>query len=72
MRKRTAPGRSQDFVWQCRSTDTSKVAIADRDAFLREEHWVVANARMGTHSELEYQIEMPDESQRLETNIFRA
>lgn len=64
--------RSQEFVWRCRRTDSSETALAERDAFLRGEHWVAANSRMGTPHELEYQIEMTSETLRLAVIFIRA
>jgi len=64
--------QTQGFVWRCRSTDNSETSQSERDAFLDEEHWVAANARMGTPNELEYQIEMSDETLRLAVNFIRA
>lgn len=64
--------QSQDFVWRCRRTDDSEAAIAERDAFLQEEHWVAANSRMGTPNELEYQIEMTGETLRLAVTFIEA
>jgi hypothetical protein len=62
----------QDFVWRCRDTDNSEAAQAEREAFLREEHWVAANAWMGSPNELEYQIELTQEALRLAANFIRA
>jgi hypothetical protein len=64
--------RTQDFVWQCRRTDASDAARAEREAFLGEEHWVAANSRMGTPNELEYQIDMADETLRLAAVFLRT
>ncbi|MCJ7702531.1 MAG: SUMF1/EgtB/PvdO family nonheme iron enzyme, partial [Anaerolineales bacterium] len=62
----------QTFNWQCRDTGSSEAAQAERDEFLKGEGWVAANARMGTPHELEYQIELKDETIRLAVNFFRA
>lgn len=64
--------QTQGFIWRCRSTDNSERSQAERDAFLEEEHWVAANAWMGRPNELEYQIEMTNETLRLAVNIIRA
>ena len=64
--------QTQGFVWRCRMTDHSAVAQAERDAFLKEEHWVAANARMGSPNELEYQIEVTNETLRLAVNFIKA
>jgi hypothetical protein len=64
--------QTQGFVWRCRNTDNSEVAQAERDAFLKEEHWVAANARMGSPNELEYQLEVTNETLRLAVNFIRA
>lgn len=64
--------QTQGFVWRCRSTDNSEAARAERDAFLKEEHWVAANARMGLPNELEFQIEMTNETMRLAVNFLTA
>jgi hypothetical protein len=64
--------RTRDFVWRCRKTDDSETTQAERDAFLEEEYWVAANARMGTPNELEYQIEMTNENLRLAVTFIRA
>ena len=44
--------QTQDFLWRCRSTSNSASAIAEREAFLQDEHWVANNSRMGTPQEL--------------------
>ena len=49
--------QTQGFVWRCRKTDDGEAAQAERDAFLKEEHWVASNSRMGSPNELEYQID---------------
>lgn len=64
--------RNRGFVWRCRATDDSEAAQAERDAFLREEHWLAANARMGSPNELEYQIEATGETLRLAVIFIRA
>jgi len=64
--------RTQGFVWRCRKTDSSEMAQAERTAFLDEEHWMAANARMGSPNELEYQIEMTSETLRLAVNFIRV
>ena len=64
--------RSQDFVWRCRRADDGEAATAEREAFLREERWLAANSRMGTPNEIEYQIEMTDETLRLAVNFVNA
>jgi hypothetical protein len=64
--------QTQGFVWRCRKTDNSEVAQAERAAFLKEEHWMAANARMGSPNELEYQIEVTNETLRLAVNFIRA
>jgi C-terminal processing protease CtpA/Prc len=50
--------QSQDFSWSCRKTDNSEAALAERGAFLQSEGWVASNSRMGTPSELEYQVKI--------------
>jgi len=62
----------QNFNWQCREPGSSEAAQAERDAFLLGEGWVAANARMGTPHELEYQIELKDETIRMAVNFIRA
>ena len=64
--------QTQGFVWCCRTTDRSEVAQAERDAFLKDEHWVAANARMGSPNELEYQIEVTNETLHLAVNFIKA
>jgi hypothetical protein len=64
--------QSQEFVWRCRNTGNSEPAMAERIAFLKEEHWVASNSRMGSLNELEYQIEMPNEYLHLAVNFLRA
>jgi hypothetical protein len=64
--------QTQGFVWRCRKMDNSVAAQAERDIFLQDEHWVAANSRMGSPNELEYQIEMTDETLRLAVNFIRA
>ncbi len=62
----------QNFTWQCRDTSDSDAAKAERDAFLQQEGWVAANSRMGTPEELEYRIEMAEDTLRLAMNFIRA
>jgi len=57
--------QTQDFTWQCRSTSMTDVAQSERVAFLQQEGWLAANARMGTPNELEYQIKIPDQDYRI-------
>jgi formylglycine-generating enzyme required for sulfatase activity len=64
--------QTQDFLWRCRSTSNSESAIAEREAFLQDEHWVANNSRMGTPQELEYKIAMPTGSLRLAVTFTRA
>jgi hypothetical protein len=64
--------QTQGFVWRCRKTDNGQAAQAERDAFLKEEHWVAANARMGSVNELEYKVEMANETLRVAVNFIRA
>jgi len=64
--------QSQRFDWRCRIPDSSEKAVAERDAFLEEEQWVAANARMGSPTELEYQIELKNDTVRLAVNYIRA
>ena len=62
----------QNFTWQCRDTSDSESAQAERAEFLLEEGWVAANSRMGTPEELEYRIEMAEDTLRLAVNFIRA
>jgi len=55
-----------------RGTFDSEAAQAERAAFLQEEHWVAANSRMGTPNELEYQIEVTNESLRTAVSFIRG
>jgi hypothetical protein len=64
--------QTQEFVWRCRETSNSEAAQAARAAFLKEEHWVAANSRMGTPNELEYQIEVTAETLRFAVSFLRA
>jgi hypothetical protein len=64
--------QTQGFSWCCRSTNSNDAAQAEHDAFLRQEHWVSINSRMGTPQELEYQIEMTDETLRLAVTFMMA
>ena len=64
--------QTQAFSWRCRSTGNSSSAIAEREAFLQDEHWVANNSRMGIPQELEYKIAMPDSSLRLAVTFTRA
>jgi hypothetical protein len=63
--------QTQAFVWRCRRTDNSEAAKAERAAFLEEEHWVAANALMGSPNEMEYQIEMVNPTLRLTVTFVR-
>ena len=62
----------RDFSWSCRDTSASEAAQAERAAFLRTEHWVAANARMGNPNELEYQIEVSEDTMLLAVVFLRA
>ncbi len=64
--------QTQGFIWCCRRIDNSDVAQTERVAFLKGEHWIAANARMGSPNELEYQIEMTSETLRLAINFMRV
>jgi len=64
--------QTQGFSWCCRSTNSHDAAQAERDAFLQQEHWVSINSRMGTPQELEYQIEMTNETLRLAVTFMLA
>lgn len=64
--------QTQAFVWRCRRTGNGQAALAERDAFLQEEHWVAANSRTGTPGELEVRIAVADETIRLAANILRS
>jgi len=62
----------QDFTWQCRKTGFSSSAQAERDRFLEQEGWIAANSRMGIPEELEYRINIKEDTLRLAANIIRA
>jgi hypothetical protein len=64
--------QTQEFTWRCRRTDNSEAAQAERNAFLQDEQWVAANARMGSPNELEYQIKTTGNTVRLATTFLRA
>ncbi len=63
--------QTQEFDWQCRSTSSSAAAQAERAAYLEQNHWLAANSRMGTPSELEYQIKITNPAQRIAVSVFR-
>ncbi len=63
--------QTQDFDWQCRDTSDSAAAQAERTAYLEQNHWLAANSRMGTPSELEYQIKITSPAQRIAVSVFR-
>lgn len=64
--------QTQEFAWCCRKTGNSEAAQAERDAFLNDDHWVAANSRMGSPNELEYQIELTNETLHLAVNFIKA
>ena len=64
--------QTQAFSWRCRNSSDSPSAIAEREAFLQDEHWVANNSRKGIPQELEYKIAMPDSSLRLAVTFTRA
>ena len=64
--------QTQGFDWQCRNTDSSAAAQAERAAYLQENDWLAANSRMGTPNELEYQIKLPESSYRIAVSLFRS
>lgn len=64
--------QTQDFNWQCRDTGDSAAAQAKRGAYLQENGWLAANSRMGVPNELEYQIELTGDSERIAVSVFRS
>jgi hypothetical protein len=62
----------QDFTWRLRQTGQSSSAEAERDRFLEQEGWIAANSRMGIPEELEYRIEIAEDTLRLAANIIRT
>ncbi len=64
--------QSQAFTWRCRASDQSERAQEEREAFLAEEGWLAANARMGTPNELEYRIDLSGETPHLAANFLQA
>jgi len=64
--------QTQDFIWQCRSTSQSDTAQAERDAFLQQEGWVALNSYMGTPNELEYQIEISEQTIHMAVVYIKA
>ena len=62
----------QAFSWCCRNTSSDLAAEAERTAFLQQDSWMAANARMGNPGELEYQIEMRGETLKLAVTFLRA
>ena len=64
--------QTRGFVWRCRDAGDSQAARAERAAFLGEERWLADNSQMGAPNELEFQIEMANETQRMAVNFVRA
>jgi hypothetical protein len=64
--------QTQDFDWRCRSTDDGAAALAERAAYLQENHWLAANSRMGAPHELEYKIARTGALQRVAVSVFRS
>ncbi len=64
--------KTQDFHWQCRATNNSATAQAEREHFLQGEGWLAANSRMGTPNELEYQIKITSETLSLAISFMRS
>ncbi|MCB9421748.1 MAG: VCBS repeat-containing protein [Ardenticatenaceae bacterium] len=64
--------QTQNFDWQCRDTGSSETAQAERAAHLQANGWLAANSRMGTPSELEYQIKLPEATYRIAVSVFRS
>ncbi len=64
--------KAQDFHWQCRATNNSPTAQAEREHFLQSEGWLAANSRMGTPNELEYQIKITGETLPLAVSFMRS
>jgi formylglycine-generating enzyme required for sulfatase activity len=62
----------QAFSWRCRGASNSASDIAEREAFLQQEHWLANNSRMGTPNELEYKVAMLNDSLRLAVTFTRA
>ncbi len=52
--------------------ELTPAAIAARQAFLSEERWLAANSHRSTPNELEYQIEVIDDTLRLAVNVIRS
>jgi hypothetical protein len=55
---------TQNFDWCCRGTGDNEAA--------QEERWVGTNSRIGTPNELEFQIEMTNESLRMAANYIKV
>ena len=64
--------QTQAFSWRCRSTGDTPSAIAEREEFFQQEHWLANNSRMGTPQELEYKIAMQNGSLHLAVTFTRA
>ena len=64
--------QTQDFNWQCRDTGNSEATQAKRAAYLQENGWLAANSRMGVPNELEYQIVLTGDSERIAVSVFRS
>jgi hypothetical protein len=62
----------RNFSWRCRRTDSGKEAMAERDAFFREEGWIASTSRMGTPEELEFRIQRAAGPLRLAMDFLRA
>jgi hypothetical protein len=62
----------QGFEWCCRETSDSETAQARRETLLQDDGWTATNSRIGMPNELEYQIEVTDETLRLAVNYIRA
>jgi hypothetical protein len=53
------------FEWCCRDTTDSDQAREERGTYLQEAGWIASNGRMGNPEEVEYQVELQDDSVRL-------
>ena len=62
----------QSFSWCCRNTGSSQAADYERTDFLEQDHWLAANARMGTPNELEYKIKVEGNHLGVAVTFLRA
>ena len=62
----------RNFDWQHRTLGNGDLALAEREAYYKEEGWSAPNARTGTANNLEMQLKLASGKQRLAVSLIRS